>query len=135
MCAQLMSHPADLGTVKEGSYVILEDEPCRVVQVDRSKPGKHGSAKIRLFAIGIFTNSKKSFVGPAESKIEIPMIDKRSGQVISVNNNVYQLMDMETFETFETSSVEEELKPKLQPGTEVEYWKVLDKVKIVRVKG
>ncbi|MEM0117059.1 MAG: translation initiation factor IF-5A [Conexivisphaerales archaeon] len=130
-----MSHPADLGSVKEGSYVILEDEPCRVVQVDRSKPGKHGSAKIRLFAIGIFTNSKKSFVGPAESKIEIPMIDKRSGQVISISNGTYQLMDMETFETFETSSVEEELKPKLQPGTEVEYWKVLDKVKIVRVKG
>jgi translation initiation factor 5A len=130
-----MSHPADLGSVKEGSYIILEDEPCRVVQVDRSKPGKHGSAKIRLFAIGVFTNSKKSFVGPAESKIEIPTIDKRSGQVISLGQNSFQLMDMETFETFETSAVEEDMKPKLQPGVEVEYWKVLDKVKIMRVKG
>ncbi|MDG6934804.1 MAG: translation initiation factor IF-5A [Nitrososphaerota archaeon] len=130
-----MSHPADLGSVKEGSYILLEGEPCRVVQVDRSKPGKHGSAKIRLFAIGVFTGSKRSMVGPAESKIEIPTIDKRSGQVISVGQGTYQIMDMETFQTFETSSVEEELKPKLQPGTEVEYWNVLDKVKIMRVKG
>ncbi|MEM3186157.1 MAG: translation initiation factor IF-5A [Conexivisphaerales archaeon] len=130
-----MSHPADLGSVKEGSYVILEDEPCRVVQVDRSKPGKHGSAKIRLVGIGIFTNSKRGIVGPAESKIEIPMIDKRSGQIISVNQSTYQIMDMETFETFETQLADEEIKSKLQPGVEVEYWKVLDKTKIIRVKG
>ncbi|MEM3267583.1 MAG: translation initiation factor IF-5A, partial [Conexivisphaerales archaeon] len=116
-----MSHPADLGSVKEGSYVILEDEPCRVVQVDRSKPGKHGSAKIRLVGIGIFTNSKRGIVGPAESKIEIPMIDKRSGQIISVNQSTYQIMDMETFETFETQLADEEIKSKLQPGVEVEY--------------
>ena len=39
---------------------------------------------------------------------------------------------------FETSSVEDEIKDKLQDnvnGREVEYWKVLERIKIVRVKG
>lgn len=130
-----MSHPADLGEIKEGSYVILDDEPCRVVQSDKSKPGKHGSAKIRLAAIGIFTGSKKSYVGPSSSRIDVPNIDKRSGQVISISPMSVQIMDLENYETFETSLVDSEIRERLQPGVEVEYWSVLGKRKVMRIKG
>lgn len=130
-----MSKPVDLGSIKEGSYVVIDGEPCRVVQVDKSKPGKHGSAKVRLVAIGLFTGTKKSYVGPVDSRIEVPLIEKRAGQVIAVTPNTIQLMDLETYETFETESVDAEVREKLQPGLEVEYWKVLGKVKIIRVKG
>jgi translation initiation factor 5A len=44
-------------------------------------------------------------------------------------------MDLETFEVFETSAVEDEIRDKLNQGGEVEYWKVLERIKIVRVKG
>ncbi len=130
-----MSHPADLGDIKEGSYVILDGEPCRVVQSDKSKPGKHGAAKIRLAAVSIFTGSKHSYVGPSASRIDVPNIDKRSGQVLSMTGNSIQIMDLETYENFETSLVEDEIRVKLQPGSEVEYWSVLGKVRIMRVKG
>ena len=130
-----MSRPTDLGSIKEGSYIVIDGEPCRVVQVDKSKPGKHGSAKVRLVAINIFTGSKKSYVGPADSRVDIPIIDKRAGQVIAITPNMIQLMDLETYETFEVENVDEEIRDKLQPGVEVEYWKVLNKTKIVRVKG
>jgi translation initiation factor 5A len=130
-----LSHPADLGEIKEGSYVILDDEPCRVVQSDKSKPGKHGSAKIRLAAIGIFTGSKKSYVGPSSSRIDVPNIDKRSGQVISISPMSVQIMDLENYETFETSLVDSEIRERLQPGVEVEYWSVLGKRKVMRIKG
>ncbi len=130
-----MSKPVDLGSVKEGSYIVLDGEPCKVVQVDKSKPGKHGSAKVRLVAISIFTGSKKSYVGPADSRIEVPIIEKRSGQVLAVTPDMIQIMDLQTFETFEAESIEEDIKDKIKPGVEVEYWKVLGKTKIVRVKG
>ncbi len=130
-----MSHPTDLGAVKEGSYVILDGEPCRVVQSDKSKPGKHGAAKIRLAAVSIFTGTKHAYVGPSASRIEVPNIDKRSGQVLSISGNSYQIMDMETYENFETPLVEDEIKAKLQLGSEVEYWSVMGKVRIMRVKG
>jgi translation initiation factor 5A len=134
-----LSRPADLGSVKEGSYIIIDGEPCKVVSRDHFKPGKHGSAKVRLVAISLLTGSKKSYVSQAESRIDIPMIDKRSGQVTSVMDNSVQLMDLQTFEVFETPkpTPEEmvELGGSLGPGTEVEYWSMLGKNKIMRIKG
>lgn len=134
-----MSKPADLGSVKEGSYIILDGEPCRIVSREHFKPGKHGSAKVRLVAISIFTGSKKSYVSPAESRVDIPMIDKRSGQVTSVMDNSVQVMDLQTFEVFETPKPTEEemsqLTGALGPGVEVEYWTVMGRNKIMRIKG
>ena len=131
-----MSKPADLGSVKVGSYIIINDEPCRIVEYDKSKPGKHGSAKARVVAIGIFDGSKRSIVSPVSAGIEIPIIEKRVGQVISILGNSIQLMDMETFETFDaTLPNDEKLQKKIIEGVEVEYWRVLGKTKIVRVKN
>jgi translation initiation factor 5A len=134
-----VSRPADLGSVKEGSYIILDGEPCKVVSREHFKPGKHGSAKVRLVAISVFTGSKKSYVSPAESRVDIPMIDKRSGQITSVLDTGVQVMDLATFEVFETPkpTPEEmaELNGKLEPGVEVEYWAVMGRNKIMRIKG
>ena len=87
-------------------------------------------------AIGVFDNVKRSIVSPVDSKIDVPIIEKKTGQVISISPTSVQLMDLETYETFETSiPSEEEIKSKLSNGVEVEYWKILGRVKIVRVKG
>ena len=125
----------DLGSLKVGSYVIIDNEPCRIVSYDHSKPGKHGSAKARVAAIGVFDGSKHSLVSPVSANVEVPLINKRSGQVISISGQTLQIMDLETFEVFETSAIEEEIRNKIRQGGEVEYWQVLDRVKIVRVKG
>ncbi|MGD9535430.1 MAG: translation initiation factor IF-5A [Candidatus Nitrosocosmicus sp.] len=125
----------DLGSLKVGSYIIIDGEPCRIVSYDHSKPGKHGSAKARVAAIGVFDGSRHSLVSPVSASVDVPLIDKRNGQVISIAGQVLQIMDLETFEVFETSAVEDEIRDKINQGGEVEYWKVLDRVKIVRVKG
>ena len=125
----------DLGSLKVGSYIIIDNEPCRIVSYDHSKPGKHGSAKARVAAMGVFDGSKHSLVSPVSANVEVPLIYKRSGQVISISGDTLQIMDLETFEVFETSAVEEEIRTKIRQGGEVEYWQVLDRVKIVRVKG
>ena len=125
----------DLGSLKVGSYIIIDNEPCRIVSYDHSKPGKHGSAKARVAAIGVFDGSKHSLVSPVSANVEVPLINKRSGQVISISGQTLQIMDLETFEVFETSAIEEEIRNKIRKGGEVEYWQVLDRVKIVRVKG
>ena len=125
--------------MKEGSYIIIDDEPCKVVSREHFKPGKHGSAKVRLVAISLFTGSKKSYVSPAESRVDIPMIDKRSGQVTTIMDNTVQIMDLQTFEVLETPkpSAEEmaELNGTLSPGAEVEYWTMLGRNRIMRIKG
>jgi translation initiation factor 5A len=130
-----MSKPMDLGSLKVGSYIIIDNEPCRIVSYDHSKPGKHGSAKARVSAMGVFDGSKHGLVSPVSANVEVPLIDKRSGQVVSITGSLLQIMDLETFEVFETSAVEEDIRDKIAQGKEIEYWKVLDRIKIVRVKS
>ncbi|MEM0483033.1 MAG: translation initiation factor IF-5A, partial [Nitrososphaerota archaeon] len=122
-----MSRPAELGSIKEGSNIVIDGEPCRVVEVEKSKTGKHGSAKVRVVAIGIFDGVKRNIVGPSDQRVEIPIIDKRSGQVVTVGE-VVSVMDRDTLEIIEIPlPAEEELRSKLEPGANVEYWVVLNR--------
>jgi translation initiation factor 5A len=130
-----MSRPVDVGELRVGGYMMIDGEPCRIVDIAKSKPGKHGAAKARIVAIGVFDNQKRQFVKSVDGGAEIPIIDKRAGQVFSVNPTGVQIMDLETFEYIDAPFPDEEdLKAKLAAGAEIEYWKVLGKVKIVRVK-
>ncbi len=130
-----MSKPVDVGSLRVGGYMIIDDQACRIVGITKSKPGKHGAAKARIVAIGVFDGVKRSLVKPVDASAEVPMIDKRPGQVFSVNPNGIQIMDLETYEYADAPFPEEEdLKAKLTVGTEIEYWKILDRIKIVRAK-
>jgi translation initiation factor 5A len=130
-----MSKPADVGSLREGRYITVDGEPCRIVEISKSKPGKHGSAKARIVAIGIFDGAKRSFVKPVGASVEVPMIDKRAGQVFSVTPSGVQIMDLETYEYLDAPFPEDEdLKAKLVSGAEIEYWRILGRVKIVRTK-
>ncbi|MEA2089823.1 MAG: translation initiation factor IF-5A [Thermoproteota archaeon] len=131
-----MSKHVELGTLRVGSYIIIDNEPCRIVRLTHSKPGKHGSAKARVVAIGVFDGVKRSIVKPVGTQVEVPIIDKRSGQVIAVLPSYIQVMDLETYKTFEAPPPEEEeLKSKLKAGVEVEYWNILGKTRITRTKS
>ncbi|MCJ7699321.1 translation initiation factor IF-5A [Candidatus Bathyarchaeota archaeon] len=130
-----MSKPVHVGELRVGGYMLIEGEPCHIVDIQKSKPGKHGSAKARIAAIGVFDGVKRSFVKPVDLGAEVPIIDKRMGQVFAVNPTGVQIMDMETYEYIDLPyPQEEELKTKLIAGVEVEYWKILGKTKIVRTK-
>jgi len=131
-----MSKPVELGSIKVGSFVMIENEPCRIVDYAKSKPGKHGSAKARVVAIGVFDGVKRSFVKPVDSSVEVPIIEKRSGQVLALLPSAVQVMDLENYEVFEAPQPEDvELKGKLASGVEVEYWRILGRTKIMRTKG
>lgn len=126
---------AELGDLRAGSYVVIDGEPCRVVDVSKAKTGKHGSAKVHLVAIGLFSGSRRTLVGPSDQRVEIPIINKKYAQIVAVLGDRVQLMDLETFETFEVDMPKEEtVSSKLAPGVEVEYWEVLGRRLIYRIR-
>jgi translation initiation factor 5A len=130
-----MSRPVEVGALKTGSYVIVDDEPCRIVDLTKSKPGKHGAAKARIVTIGVFDGVKRSIVKPVDAKVDMPLIEKKAGQVIATLPSAVQIMDLETYEIFEAPFPEEaELKSRLNDGVEVEYWRILGRTKIMRTK-
>jgi len=116
--------------------MMIDGEPCKIVEYDKSKPGKHGSAKARVVGIGLFDDVKRSHVSPVSANIEVPMLEKKTGQVISMTDDTIQLMDLANFEVFDVpNTTDTDLKNKIQNGVEIEYWRVLGRNKIIRVKG
>ena len=80
-----MTKPMDVGELRVGGYMMIDGEPCKIMDITKSKPGKHGSAKARIVAIGVFDGQKRQFVKPVDNGAEVPIIDKRPGQVFAVN--------------------------------------------------
>ena len=135
-----MSKPSDLGSLKIGSYILLPvtdqptGDPCKIVEYDTSKPGKHGAAKARIVGVGIFDGQKRPHVGPVSMQIHIPLIQKKTGQIISIIGSDIQVMDSETFETVDIELIDEEVEGKLEQAQDVEYWDVMGRTKIMRIK-
>ncbi|MFA5102537.1 MAG: translation initiation factor IF-5A [Candidatus Thermoplasmatota archaeon] len=128
-----MKEMAEVRELKVGRYVLIDEEPCKIQSISTSKPGKHGEAKARIDAVGIFDEQKRSVVHPVKHKVHVPIIDKRSAQILALmGTEVVQLMDMETYETFEMP-IPEDLKGQLEPGKEILYLQAMGKRKITRV--
>ena len=125
---------AEIKTLKQGKYLVLDGEASKITSISTSSPGKHGAAKARIEAVGIFDNQKRSLVKPVNAKIDIPIIDKRVGQVLAIMGQEVQLMDLETYETIDLP-IPEELKDEITEGREVEYIEALGNMKIMRTKG
>ena len=120
--------------VQKGSFIILEGAACRVADVEISKPGKHGHSKVRISAIGLTDEKKRIVVMPGHDNVEVPIIEKRTAQVLSVQNDKANVMDSETYETFDLK-IPEEFKGQVAEGSSVLYWTILDEKVIKQVKG
>lgn len=130
----IVNMATEAGKLKPGSYVVIDGEPCRVTSMTKSKPGKHGATKARVEAVGIFDGRKREMLKPASSTVEVPIIDKKKAQVLSVEGNIAQLMDMTEYTNFE-AVIPEEFQGKVEAGAEVLYWKIGERVLIKEVSG
>ena len=118
--------------LKPGRFLLIDGVPCRVVEIDTSSPGKHGAAKMRITAVGIFDGSKKTLLKPSSADIEVPVINKKKAQVVSITENLVQVMDLDTYDTYEVP-MPEELKGSLKQGSEVEVMESMNRRIISRV--
>ncbi|MGB7531400.1 MAG: translation initiation factor IF-5A [Halobacteriota archaeon] len=126
-----MKELTEARTLREGRYVLIDEEPCTIVNITTSKPGKHGAAKARIEGIGVFDSQKRTAVQPVTAKLYVPMIERRSGQVLSVSGDMAQIMDMGDYSTVEIE-IPGELKGKgkVEPGKEMPFLHYEGKYKI-----
>ena len=117
---------------KPGTTILIDGEACTVRSNDISKTGKHGASKCRIEAIEIFTGKKKIIAVPGGERFDVPMIEKKKAQVLSVSNDRASVMDLESYETIDIPFMDE-IKGDLAPDKQVEYWEVEGKKKIMRV--
>jgi translation initiation factor 5A len=124
-----MKEQTEIRTLKQGRYIIIDDEPSTIVNLEKSKPGKHGSAKARIDAIGVFDGQKRSIVQPVSAKVYVPIVERKGAQIISVLGNVAQLMDLNDYSTFEIEIPQEHM-GKLEAGKDVTYLESMGKRKL-----
>ena len=120
--------------IQKGSFILLGGIACKVVDVEISKPGKHGHTKVRISAMGLVDDKKRIEVMPGHDNVEVPIIEKRNAQVLSVQGNTANVMDSETYETYDLK-IPEEFKGQIKNGMSVLYWDIMNEKVIKQIKG
>jgi translation initiation factor 5A len=128
----MVSKVIEATEMRVGTFLLLDNVAHQVKKMDISKTGKHGHAKVRFEAVSAFTGKKKVMVVPGHDKFEVPMILKKEGQVLSVNEDMASVMDNETFENLDLE-IPEELRGEIADGAKVEYWDIEGEKLIKRI--
>ena len=115
---------------KAGVNILVDGAPCLVKNLDLSKTGKHGAMKCRIEAVGLIDGKKRIILKPGHDRFEVPLVEKKKGQVLSANGNMASIMDMETFETLSVEIAEEAIGT-VKEGVQVEYWDI-EGLKIIK---
>jgi len=127
-----MPKQMEASKVREGSYIMIDGEPCIVRGKSKSSPGKHGSAKIKIKARGVFDDKDRHITKPGDTMMMSPDVDKKIGQVVSRDGDIAQVMDMDTYET-EEMQLPEDLNA--GEGDEIEYWVIDDRKQVKGLKN
>ncbi|MFA5077734.1 MAG: translation initiation factor IF-5A [Candidatus Micrarchaeia archaeon] len=131
MSDKMFSSAKDL---KEGRYVLIDDIPCRVVQIEISKSGKHGGAKMRIVAIGVFDGQKKTLLTPGDQDVDVPIIERRNVLIMSINGKTAQVMDNDDPSLNYDIEIPEDLIANAEAGKEAEVLQAMGRRKIERIK-
>lgn len=118
--------------LSSGSYVMIDDEPCEVRSVSMSSPGKHGSAKAKIKARGVFDDKDRHITKPGDSMMMSPDIEKKEGQIVSIDGDIAQVMDMDTYETGEMQMPGD---LDVSENDKIEYWVISDRKLVKGVKN
>jgi translation initiation factor 5A len=122
-----------VGELQKGSYIVIDGVACSVVDTQTSRPGKHGHAKVRLAGVGLIDGKKRVIVLPGHDMVNIPIIEKMTAQVLSITGDMANVMDSETYETFDLA-IPPELKEACREGSFILYWVILEDKVMKQVK-
>lgn len=114
-----------VGSLKKGDSVIIDGVASKITGTQTSRPGKHGHAKVRLEAVGMIDGKKRIIVMPGHDSVDVPIIEKKTAQALSVSGDIVNVMDNESYETFDLT-IPEELKGKVTEGMQVIYWVIME---------
>lgn len=123
-----------IGSLQKGNYIVVEGVACKVFSTQTSRPGKHGHAKVRMEAVGLIDGKKRVVVAPGHDNVEVPIVEKKNAQILSIQGDTANVMDSETYETFDLK-IPEELNGSVVEGGNVLYWIILEDKVMKQVKG
>ncbi len=108
---------------KPGTNIMVDGAPCTVRSQDISKTGKHGASKCRMECVGMIDGKKRIVMKPGSDRFDVPLVEKKKGQILSSSDKTASIMDLETFETLNVEIAEDAMEG-IKEGAQVEYWDI-----------
>lgn len=133
----------EIQKLKEGSYIMVDDEPCEIKSTERSKSGKHGHAKVRVVCVGVFDDNKRSISFPSGDLVDVPIIDKGNAQINFINDEKINILDLDSYESIdvdwpEDEKLREKLKelqddPQKMSNAKLSFWRLAGNIILKRI--
>ncbi|MFH1290579.1 MAG: translation initiation factor IF-5A [Nanoarchaeota archaeon] len=117
---------------KPGSMILVEGDAYIVKSNDISKTGKHGHAKCRILAAGVFVDKKKVVTVPGHERFDVPLVEKKRVQILSIDGDNVSVMDMESYETVDMP-IHPDVREAAVADKQAEAWDIEGKKMLMRV--
>ena len=76
------TRPVQCSTLRKNGYVVLhKDHPCKIMDTMTSKPGKHGSSKVHLIGLDLFTGRRYEAICQSGHRILVPLVSRAEREV------------------------------------------------------
>ena len=85
----------EAGKLKPGSMVMINDKPCKVQKTTKAKPGKHGSAKAIVTAVGVLDDKKVEQSFGTSELLDAPIIKRTEYPLLGIEDDFLQLQDVD----------------------------------------
>ncbi|XP_038079353.1 eukaryotic translation initiation factor 5A-1-like [Patiria miniata] len=85
--------PIQCSALRKSGHVMMKGQPCKIVEMSTSQPGKHGHAKVHIVGIDIFTGKKYEDFCPSTHTMSVPHVKREDYQVIGVWDECVNLLD------------------------------------------
>lgn len=101
--------PVQANQLKQGGYIVISSHPCKITNIAKSKPGKHGHAKVVVTGVDIFTGKKHETGGPAGHSMDVPVVKRESYMLLNVGRDGFLTL-------FDVTSGEEKIDVRVPEG-------------------
>ncbi len=106
--------------LRKGNYIVYKNEPCLIKETATVVTGTHTHTKVKISLQGLFSGTNDIFTSSPHDTAEEIQIIRKEGQLISKGQDKIQIMDMRSYETFD-SEADEELFNELKEGDMVTF--------------
>jgi translation initiation factor 5A len=102
--------------VRINSIVLLREPPvpCKVVELAKSKPGKHGSAKIKVIGVCLWNGKKYDDIWGSSDNVSVPMVSKMDYSLVDITEDGFITVQGPQGDTRQDLKLDEEFGPRIR---------------------
>lgn len=101
--------PVQANQLKQGGHIVIDGHACKITNIAKSKPGKHGHAKVVITGLDVFTGKKHETGGPAGHSMDVPVVTRASYMLLNVGRDGFLAL-------FDVAGGEEKIDVKVPEG-------------------